>query len=150
MDKLAFEGKDTYDLPVPLDDNSYNFSFSGIKSAVINLRHNEEQRGNKIDLENLACSFQNRVVKILTKKTMRALSEYNVKNLIIAGGVAANKGIRSEFSKLCEENAINLTIPPINRCTDNAAMIGAAGYYAYKLNHFGDLDLNAKATDELH
>lgn len=150
VDKLAFEGEDTYDLPLPLDDSSYNFSFSGIKSAVINLRHNEEQRGNQINLANLACSFQNRVVKILTKKTMRALKEYQVKNLIIAGGVAANKGIRNEFMKLCEENSINLTLPAINRCTDNAAMIGAAGYYAYKLKKFADLDLNAKANDELN
>lgn len=150
VDKLAFDGEDTYDLPLPLDDNSYNFSFSGIKSAVINLRHNEEQRGNQINLANLACSFQNRVVKILTKKTMRALKEYHVKNLIIAGGVAANKGIRNEFIKLCEENGVNLTIPAINRCTDNAAMIGAAGYYAYKLKKFADLDLNAKANDELN
>ena len=91
VDKLAFDGEDTYDLPLPLDDDSYNFSFSGIKSAIINLRHNEEQRGNTIDIANLACSFQNRIVKILTKKTMRALKQYNVKNLIIAGGVAANK-----------------------------------------------------------
>lgn len=150
VDKLAFDGEDTYDLPLPLDDDSYNFSFSGIKSAVINLRHNEEQRGNQINLANLACSFQNRVVKILTKKTMRALKEYQVKNLIIAGGVAANKGIRNEFTKLCEENDVNLTIPAINRCTDNAAMIGAAGYYAYKLKKFADLDLNAKANDELN
>ena len=150
VDKLAFLGKDNYDLPLPLDDNSYNFSFSGIKSAVINLRHNEEQRGNSINNENLACSFQNRVVKILTKKTMKALKEYNVKNLIIAGGVAANKGIRNEFEKLCAEAKVNLTIPPINRCTDNAAMIGAAGYYAYKLNRFADLNLNAKANDKLN
>lgn len=150
VDKLAFDGKDTYNLPLPLDDASYNFSFSGIKSAIINLRHNEEQRGNDINIENLACSFQNRVVKILTKKTMRALKEYQVKNLIIAGGVAANKGIRNEFIKLCEKNSINLTIPAINRCTDNAAMIGAAGYYAYKLGKFGDFNLNAKANDELN
>lgn len=150
VDKLAFLGKDNYDLPLPLDDNSYNFSFSGIKSAVINLKHNEEQRGNSINNEDLACSFQNRVVKILTKKTMKALKEYNVKNLIIAGGVAANKGIRNEFEKLCFEAQINLTIPPINRCTDNAAMIGAAGYYAYKLNRFADLNLNAKANDNLN
>ncbi len=150
VDKLAFDGEDTYDLPLPLDDSSYNFSFSGIKSAVINLRHNEEQRGNQINLANLACSFQNRVVTILTKKTMRALKEYQVKNLIIAGGVAANKVLRNEFTKLCEENGVNLTIPAINRCTDNAAMIGAAGYYAYKLKKFADLDLNAKANDELN
>ena len=150
VDKLAFEGEDTYNLPLPLDDNSYDFSFSGIKSAVINLRHNEEQRGNKINVSNLACSFQHRVVKILTKKTMKAMKEYNVKNLIIAGGVAANKGIRGEFEKLCKEANVNLIVPPLNRCTDNAAMIGAAGYQAYKLNRFADLTLNAKANDELN
>lgn len=149
VDKLSFNGEDTYNLPLPLDDASYNFSFSGLKSSIINLRHNEEQRGNNIIIENLACSFQNRVVKILTKKTMRALKEYKVKNLIIAGGVAANKGIRDAFMKLCEENSINLTIPAINRCTDNAAMIGAAGYYAYQLGKFGNFDLNAKANDVL-
>ncbi len=149
VDKLAHEGEDTYNLPIPLDDDTYNFSFSGIKSAVINLKHNEEQRGNNINVANLACSFQNRVVKILTKKTMRSLKKYNVNNLIIAGGVAANSGIRNEFEKLCKENNIKLTVPKINRCTDNAAMIGAAGYYAYKLKRFADINLNAKATDEL-
>lgn len=149
VDKLAHEGEDTYNLPIPLDDDTYNFSFSGIKSAVINLKHNEEQRGNNINMANLACSFQNRVVKILTKKTMRSLKKYDVNNLIIAGGVAANSGIRNEFEKLCKENNIKLTVPKINRCTDNAAMIGAAGYYAYKLKRFADINLNAKATDEL-
>ena len=149
VDKLAFEGNDTYNLPLPLDDNTYNFSFSGIKSAVINLKHNEEQRGNIINIQDLACSFQQRVIKILTKKTMKALKEYNVKNLIIAGGVAANKGIRNEFEKLCNENQVNLIVPPLNRCTDNAAMIGAAAYFAYKKNIYGDLNLNAKANIEL-
>ena len=133
VDKYAHEGENTYNLPIPLDDNSYNFSFSGIKSAVINLKHNEEQKGNSINVKNLATSFQNRVVEILSKKTMRALKNYNVNNLIIAGGVSANKGLRDEMKKLCKENNINLTIPEIKYCTDNAAMIGAAGYYEYKL-----------------
>lgn len=150
VDKLAHTGIDTYDLPLPLDDDSYNFSFSGIKSAVINLKHNEEQRGKELNLPNLATSFQNRVVEILTKKTMRALKEYKVKNLIIAGGVSANKGIRERFSELCLEENINLTIPKLEYCTDNAAMIGAAGYYAYKLGRRADLDLNVKATDKLN
>ena len=97
VDKLALEGNDTYDLPIPLDDNSFNFSFSGMKSAVINLVHNEKQRGNQIEKENLACSFQNRVVDILTKKTLNALREYNVSNLIVAGGVSANKGLRTRL-----------------------------------------------------
>ena len=149
VDKLAHEGKDTYSLPLPLDDDSYNFSFSGIKSAVINLSHNEHQRGNEIITENLACSFQNRVVEILTKKTMRALREKNVKHLIIAGGVAANKGLREKFTELCEKEDIELTVPAMKYCTDNAAMIGAAGYYAYKIGRRADLSLNSKATDRL-
>jgi N6-L-threonylcarbamoyladenine synthase len=150
VDKMAFEGQDTYNLPLPLDDASYNFSFSGLKSAVINLVHNEEQRGNEIIKENLAASFQNRVVEILTKKTMRALKEYNVSNLILAGGVAANKGLRNRMTELALQNNIDLTIPPMKYCTDNAAMIGAAGYYAYKLGRFSLLDLNSKANDKLN
>ena len=150
VDKLAHEGKDTYDLPVPLDDESYNFSFSGLKSAVINLSHNEIQRGNNIIVENLATSFQNRVVGILVKKTMRAMKEYGVNNLIVAGGVSANRGLRETITKACEENNYNLTIPNIKYCTDNAAMIGAAGYYAYKLGRIANLDLSAKASDKLN
>jgi len=149
VDKLAHIGKDTYNLPMPLDDDTFNFSFSGIKSAVINLVHNEEQRGNAIIKENLACSFQNRVVDILVKKTMHALTQYGVKNLIVAGGVSANKGLREKLTISCEEKGIDLTIPEIKYCTDNAAMIGAAGYFAYKLGRRADLTLNAKATDIL-
>src|SRR5574344_855781 len=149
VDKLAHIGKDTYDLPTPMDDDSYNFSFSGLKSAVINLAHNEEQRGRLINKQDLACSFQNRVVGILTKKTMRAMDEYNVKNLIVAGGVSANSGLRERLTELCDKNNINLTIPAIKYCTDNAAMIGAAGYYAYKLGRRADLNLTARATEEL-
>ena len=149
VDKLAHLGTDSYNLPLPLNDDSYNFSFSGIKSAVINLTHNEEQRGNTINKEDLACSFQNRVVTILTKKTLKALKEYNVNNLILAGGVAANKGLRETLTKMCEDNNINLTIPPILYCTDNAAMIGAAAYFVYKQGVVADLNLNAKATISL-
>lgn len=150
VDKLAHQGEDTYPLPLPLDDDTYNFSFSGIKSAVINLAHNERQKGNDIIPENMATSFQNRVVEILTKKTIRALKEYNVNNLIVAGGVAANKGLRERLTEECEKNNIKLTIPEIKYCTDNAAMIGAAGYYAYKLGRRADLTLNSKASDKLN
>ena len=149
VDKLSYEGSDTYQLPLPLDDETYNFSFSGIKSAVINLVHNEEQRGNEIRKADIACSFQNRVVQILTKKTMRALKEYNVKNLIIAGGVSANSGIRNKFSELCKKEGINLTIPNLKYCTDNAAMIAAAGYFAYKKGIRANIDLKATATTSL-
>ena len=150
VDKLAHEGIDNYRLPLPLDDDSYNFSFSGIKSAVINLVHNEKQKNHEINKADLATSFQNRVVDILTKKTMRALDEYKVNNLIIAGGVSANKGIRDKFELLCKEKNIKLIVPNIKYCTDNAAMIGAAGYYAYKLGRKANLDLNAKASDRLN
>ena len=149
VDKLAQKGIDTYNLPLPKDDESFDFSFSGIKSAVINIRHNEEQKGNNINIDNLATSFQNRVVKILSKKTLRALKKYNVNNLIIAGGVAANKGIREELKKMCDDNHITLSIPRIDRCTDNAAMIGAAGFYAYKVGKRADIYLNAKASIDL-
>jgi len=150
IDKLSYQGKDTYNLPLPLDDESYNFSFSGIKSAVINLVHNETQRGNEIRKEDIACSFQNRVVEILSKKTMRALKKYNVKNLIIAGGVSANSGIRNRFTELCKNNNVNLTIPNIKYCTDNATMIAAAGYFAYKNNIISNIDLKATATTNLY
>ncbi len=149
VDQLAHEGEDTYHLPIPLDDESYDFSFSGLKSAVINLAHNEKQRGNELNKANLATSFQNRVVEVLTKKTMRALEEYNVDHLIVAGGVAANKGLREKLTELCEEKNIHLIFPPMKYCTDNAAMIGAAGYYAYKLGRVADLTLNSKANDKL-
>lgn len=149
VDKLSFEGKDTYDLPLPLNDDSYNFSFSGLKSSVINLVHNEKQRGHEIIKENLACSFQNRVTEILTKKTIKALKDYKVNNLIVAGGVAANRGLRKRLEEECKINNINLTVPEIKYCTDNGAMIATAGYYAYQRGDKGDLGLNAKATLEL-
>ena len=149
VDKLAAEGQDVYDLPVPLNDDSYNFSFSGLKSAVVNLVHNEKQRGNEVIPENVAASFQNRVTEILVKKTMKALKEYDVHNLIVAGGVAANKGLRAKLISECEKCGVDLTLPEIKYCTDNAAMIGAAGYYAYQKGRRASLDLNAKANEEL-
>lgn len=150
IDRWAHEGENTYNLPLPLNDNSYNFSFSGLKSAVINLVHNEEQRGNEIRKKDLATSFQNTVVEIITKKTMKALKDYNVNNLIVAGGVAANKGIREKLIELCEKENINYSFPDIKYCTDNAAMIAASGYHGYMLGHRADLSLNPKSSLELN
>ena len=150
VDKLAHIGKDTYNLPYPLDDNTYNFSFSGIKSAVINLVHNEMQRGNKINKEDLCTTFQNRVVTILTKKTMRAIKEYNVKTLVVAGGVSANLGLREKISEECQKENIHVSFPKLKYCTDNAAMIGAAGYFAYQRGVTADLTLTAMATDTVY
>ena len=150
IDKLAKLGNDTYDLPYPLNDNSYNFSFSGIKSATLNLVHNEKQRGNEIRVNDICTTFQNRVVSIIVKKTMRAVEDYGVKNLVIAGGVAANSGLRSTLEEECSKKGINFSVPRISYCTDNAAMIGAAAYYAYEKGIVADLSLDAKAVDNLY
>ena len=149
IDKLAQEGNHTYKLPIPLNDDSYNFSFSGLKSAVINLVHNDEQRGKIIDKNNLAASFQEVVCDVLTKKTLKALNDYNVHNLILAGGVSANIGIRERFAKLCQSRNINYTFPEIRYCTDNATMIATAGYYAYLDGRVADYTLNAESNLEL-
>jgi len=150
VDKLSKFGEDTYDLPMPLDDESYNFSFSGIKSAVINVIHNEKQRGNEIRVNDMCKTFQNRVVSVIVKKTMRALNEYGVKNLVLAGGVAANSYLRECLKQECEKNNINFSYPRISYCTDNAAMIGSAAYYAYLNGKIADLTLNAVAVDSLY
>ena len=149
IDKLAHTGKPSYNLPLPLNDNTYNFSFSGLKSAVINLVHNEQQRNNEINKEDLATSFQNVVVDILVKKTFKALKEYNINNLIVAGGVAANKGLREKLTEECEKNNINLTFPEMKYCTDNGAMIAASGYFAYIRGDRADLTLNANSSLQL-
>lgn len=150
VDALAAKGKDTYNLPYPLDDKSYNFSFSGIKSAVINLVHNANQKNIPINKENLCTSFQNRVVTVLVKKTMRALEEYHVDNLLLAGGVSANQGLRASLTEACRQKNITLSFPQIKYCTDNAAMIGAAAYYAYQKGITAPLTLTAVATDDLY
>lgn len=149
IDKWALEGENSYELPLPLNDSSYNFSFSGLKSAIINLVHNENQRGNEIRKKDLAASFQSTVIEIITKKTMRALKDYQVNNLIVAGGVAANKALREKLIELCQQENINFSCPDIKYCTDNAAMIAASGYHAYILGHRADLTLNPKSSLEL-
>lgn len=149
IDRLAQKGKHSYELPVPLNDSSYNFSFSGLKSAVINLAHNFEQRGIELNKEDLATTFQDVVVETVCKKTLRALKDKNVKRLIIAGGVAANSSLREALKKECEKNGIDCSYPELRYCTDNAAMIGAAGYFAYKRGIRADLNLNAKSSIDL-
>ena len=149
LDKLAAIGEKTYKLPIPLKDDSYNFSFSGLKSAVINLAHNEQQRGQELRREDLAASFQHVAIESIVNKVKKAVVEKNIKNIIIAGGVAANQGLRNEINRLASELKIELSIPPMKYCTDNAAMIAAAGYYAYLDNRIADLTLNSKSQDKL-
>ena len=149
VDKLSLVGKDTYKLPVPLQDDSYNFSFSGLKSAVINLAHNEEQRGEEIRKEDLATSFQKVAVEAITSKVKKAIVEKGVKNVIVAGGVAANNGLRTAMKELTDSLGVELSIPPMKYCTDNGTMIAAAGYYAYLDGRTATLDLNSKSQDTL-
>ena len=149
VDKLAKAGKKTYNLPIPLNDESLNFSFSGLKSAVINLVHNEKQKNKEINKEDLCASFQDVVVKSLTEKTIKAMKKYNVNNLILAGGVAANSGIRESFEELSKKEGFKFSYPSIKYCTDNATMIATAGYFMYQKKHFSNMELNAKSSIKL-
>ncbi len=151
VDRLAHLGKDVYSLPrVMKNTNDYNFSFSGLKSAVINLVHNNQQRGEEVDFNNLCASFQASVVETLVYKTKKAALEYNVAQVIIAGGVSANKALREAIVNAFKETNILVSIPPFKYCTDNAGMIAVAGYYQYKT--FGEtrkLDINGLADLQL-
>lgn len=149
VDRLAHTGEDTYKLPrVYLEADSYNFSFSGLKSAVINLVHNAHQRNEEIIPENLCASFQNSVTEVLVNKTFKLAKEMDVKQIIVAGGVSANKGLKERF--MTENPGFEICIPSIKYCTDNAAMIAIAGYYQYqKYQNCDDLSLNASASLDL-
>jgi N6-L-threonylcarbamoyladenine synthase len=145
IDRLAHDGEPTINLPRAwLEEGSYDFSFSGLKSAVINTVHNLTQRGETISPENLAASFQQSVIDVLVTKTVRATKEYKVKQVLLAGGVAANKGLRAELTKAFSElTDVDLVIPPLSLCTDNAAMIAAVGTVLYEKGQRAALDLNA-------
>lgn len=150
VEKLAAQGKPTYKLPIPMNDNSLNMSFSGLKSSIINLVHNETQRGNTINKEDLAASFQTVAIDELTRKLSLALKKVNVNQVIIAGGVSANQYLRKEVAKLLENTNIKLLVPSMIYCTDNGAMIGAAAYPLYLKKQFTTLDLNATPNAKLY
>ena len=145
IEKLALEGKISYNLPKPLVDNTYNFSYSGLKSYIINLVHNEKQRDNEIRKADLAASFQYVAIDELSRKLDLALKNTNIRNVIVAGGVSANKYLRNEIYKVAKKYKAKLNIPDFIYCTDNAAMIGAAAYPLYLKNDFTDYSLNAES-----
>ncbi|PCF37843.1 tRNA (adenosine(37)-N6)-threonylcarbamoyltransferase complex transferase subunit TsaD [Staphylococcus delphini] len=150
IDRLASQGEDTYDFPrVWLEPDSYDFSFSGLKSAVINKLHQLEQKGEPIIPENVATSFQNSVVEVLVGKAMRACEAYGVKQLIVAGGVASNRGLRQALEVATAEKGIELAIPEPKLCTDNAAMIGAAAHEIYLKGIRGDMALNGQSSMDI-
>ncbi|MFC0274524.1 tRNA (adenosine(37)-N6)-threonylcarbamoyltransferase complex transferase subunit TsaD [Metabacillus herbersteinensis] len=151
IDRLAQEGKATIKLPRAwLEEGSYNFSFSGLKSAVINTLHNAKQKGEEINPQDLAASFQASVIDVLVTKTKRATEEYKVKQVLLAGGVAANRGLREALhAQFDDKSDIQLVIPPISLCTDNAAMIAAAGSVLYEKEIFSDLKMNGNPGLEL-
>ena len=150
IDKMASVGKATYDLPLPLDDDSYNFSFSGLKSAVINLNHKANQRGETVDKENLATSFQKVVIEVLVNKTIKAAKAYNVKQVMLAGGVSANHGLRTAMEMAVSNlNDVELLLPPMSCCTDNAMMIALCAKQMFDLKMFSDLSLGIKPNLDL-
>lgn len=147
IDQMAYEGQDVYNFPrAMIKEDNYDFSFSGLKSAFINKVHNAQQKGEELDNNDLAASFQASVVEVLVTKTLRAAKEYRVKQLLLAGGVAANKGLREALTKAMKEELpeVELVIPPLSLCGDNAAMIGAAGFVELTKCQFAGYELNAK------
>lgn len=138
-----------YKLPKPHTVNPYDFSFSGLKTAVINLIHNTEQRGEELDINSLAACFQKTVSEILTDKFIGAAREFNCKKIALAGGVAANGGLRETLRAAADKNGMELFIPPISLCGDNAAMIGCQAFYEYRAGKIAGTDLNAYATMRL-
>lgn len=150
IDKAAKTGDASkYKLPKPHTVNPYDFSFSGLKTAVINLIHNTEQRGEELDINSLAACFQKTVSEILTDKFIGAAREFNCKKIALAGGVAANGGLRETLRAAADKNGMELFIPPISLCGDNAAMIGCQAFYEYRAGKIAGTDLNAYATMRL-
>lgn len=145
VEKYALEGEPKYKMPNILNDDSYNFSFSGIKSHCNNLVHNEKQRGNEINKYDLARSFQDCVTSHLVDKTKKALINNNLKTLLLSGGVASNSHIRESLQEMCKSIGVEMHMPPKKYCTDNAAMIGAAAYILYKNKQFASLSANAQS-----
>ena len=144
IDRMAKEGKEHYKLPSPKTDGIYDFSFSGLKTAVLQLIQREEKAGNEIIKEDVAYAFQETALGQLTGKTLQAVEDLKPKMLVLAGGVAANSRLRQLITeKMQAYPDVQLVIPPMYCCTDNAAMIGAVGYVAYQHGLFGDLSAAA-------
>ena len=148
LDRLAKSGdENAYALPTGhVTGSPLDMSFSGLKTAAINLIHNAEQKGQEIDKASLCASFSAAISKTLVPRTMQAVLDSGYRKLAIAGGVAANSRIRADFEAACAENGVSLYRPPLSLCGDNGAMIGAQGYYEFLAGNRADQSLNAFAT----
>ncbi|MBD7908266.1 tRNA (adenosine(37)-N6)-threonylcarbamoyltransferase complex transferase subunit TsaD [Sporosarcina gallistercoris] len=150
VDQLALASDSAIDFPRAwLEPDSYDFSFSGLKSSVINYKHNLEQKGGTLNAEAIAAGFQESVVEVLTVKALRAAKEFEVKQVIAAGGVSANKGLRNSLESSFAKENIPFSVPPIALCTDNAAMIAAAGTQMFLSGVQGELSMNGRPGMQL-
>lgn len=151
MDKLAEKGNpDSFKLPHPkVDGSDYDFSFSGLKTAVINHIHNIEQKNAVLPIEDISASFRKAVVECLVSNFVSAAKNLNYNKLVVAGGVSANSLLRRELDSICHENGWNLYKPALSLCTDNAAMIGSQAYYEFLKGNIAALNLNASAKSEI-
>lgn len=150
VDRLAGEAEEAAPLPrVWLEPDSYDFSFSGLKSAVLNLVNQSKMRGETPNYGAIARGFQDSVVEVLVEKAVRAVKATGAVQMLLCGGVAANRGIRTTLAARCEKERIPLIIPPLEYCTDNAAMIGAAAHLKWANNEFTEQDMKAEASFSL-
>lgn len=147
LDAAAKQGdKNAYQFPTPKLDTPYDFSFSGLKTAVINLKHNADQKGESLNLNDVCASFQDKIATILCDKLLLAAKDLGYKKIAVAGGVSANSGLRSELEKRCNQLGYPLYVPPLSLCGDNGAMIAAQGYFELVEGNTGDMSLNAYAS----
>lgn len=150
IDRAAKNGDiNKYRLPRPKTENEFDFSFSGLKTAMINLIHNSAQKGETLDTDSLSASFQHTVSDILTPKFIAAADRHGYKTLALSGGVAANSYLRQMLQSRADERGMKLFVPPVSLCGDNAAMIGCQGYYEYLNGNIADSGLNAAASLKL-
>lgn len=144
IDKLSLEGNpNAIAFPKAMLDDSYDFSFSGVKSAVLNYVNSCKMKGEVINEADVAASFQKSVVDVLTIKAIKLAKEKNINKIALAGGVASNQGLRTSMDEACKKNNIDLYYPNMSLCTDNAAMIGSAAYYEFLDGKRADMKLNA-------
>lgn len=148
LDKISVDGNpDAYKLPHPhVDGSEYDFSFSGLKTAVVNVIHNSKQKGTEINIPDLGAACIETVADCLVKNTVRAAEEYGFDKIALAGGVSANSRLRKRMTDVCTEKGWQLYMPALSLCGDNAAMVGAQAYYEFKKDNIAGLELNAFAT----